>query len=204
MLSKAGGRRQGVQAKSLTRRGKPGWSPTAVALSAQCKILDVSETGVRIESRLFVKSGDALQLAIELEQGRTLRCGLQVVHARSLRFGSKIASISPEDGERLAHIFNDRVQTSYDAGSPFPSYCLISWTGPHRPCSRLKTRSSISRSSASGTQSTTLLISGPLTGRGFSRLFKKAVQQARRRIETGATVLVVKPAEQWLATAFAV
>ncbi len=82
-------------------------------LSAPCKVLDVSETGVRIESRMFVKSGDALQLVIELEQGRTLTCGLEVVHVRSPKFGSKITSISPEDRERLAHIFDDRVQTSF-------------------------------------------------------------------------------------------
>lgn len=83
------------------------------ALSAPCKILDVSDTGVRIESRLFVKSGDALQLMIELEQGRVLSCGLQVVHVRSPKFGSKITSISPEDRERLTHIFDDHVQTSF-------------------------------------------------------------------------------------------
>jgi hypothetical protein len=83
------------------------------ALSAPCKVLDVSETGVRIESRLFVKSGDALQLMIELEQGRVLSCGLQVVHVRSPKFGSKITSISPEDRERLTHIFDDHVQTSF-------------------------------------------------------------------------------------------
>ena len=83
------------------------------ALSAPCKVLDVSETGVRVESRLFVKSGDALQLVIELEQGRTLTCELQVVHVRSPKFGSNITSISPEDRERLAHIFDDHVQTSY-------------------------------------------------------------------------------------------
>ena len=53
------------------------------SISAPCKVLDVSETGVRIESRLFVKSGDVLQLVIELEQGRTLTCGLQVVHVRT-------------------------------------------------------------------------------------------------------------------------
>ena len=82
-------------------------------LSAPCKVLDVSERGVRIESRLFVKSGDALQLLIELEQGRTLVCGLQVVHVRSPKFGSKITSISPEDRERLAHILDDHVQTSF-------------------------------------------------------------------------------------------
>jgi hypothetical protein len=83
------------------------------ALSAPCKVLDVSETGVRVESRLFVKGGDELQLMIELEQGRTLTCGLQVIHVRSPKFGAKITSISPEDRERLAHIFDDRLQTSF-------------------------------------------------------------------------------------------
>jgi PilZ domain len=83
------------------------------ALSASCKVLDVSETGVRIESRLFVKSGDALQLVIELDQGRTLSCSLQVIHVRSPKFGAKITSISPDDRERLSHIFDDHVQTSY-------------------------------------------------------------------------------------------
>jgi hypothetical protein len=83
------------------------------ALSALCKVLDVSETGVRIESRLFVKGGDALQLVIELEKGRTLTCGLQVVHVRSPKFGATITSISPEDRERLAHILDDHVQNSF-------------------------------------------------------------------------------------------
>ena len=83
------------------------------ALSAPCKVLDVSETGVRVESRLFVKSGDELQLMIELEQGRMLTCGLQVIHVRSPKFGAKITSISPEDRERLTHIFDDHVQTSF-------------------------------------------------------------------------------------------
>jgi PilZ domain len=83
------------------------------ALSAPCKVLDVSETGVRIESRLFVKNGDALQLVIDLDQGRTLTCGLQVVHVRSPKFGATISSISPEDRERLAHILDDHVQNSF-------------------------------------------------------------------------------------------
>jgi hypothetical protein len=33
-----------------------------------------------LKSRLFVKSGDALRLVIELEQGRTLDCELEVIH----------------------------------------------------------------------------------------------------------------------------
>ena len=83
------------------------------ALSAPCKVLDVSETGVKIESRLFVKNGDALQLVIDLEQGNTLTCGLQVVHVRAPKFGATISSISPEDRERLAHILDDHVQNSF-------------------------------------------------------------------------------------------
>jgi hypothetical protein len=83
------------------------------ALSAPCKVLDVSETGVKIESRLFVKSGDVLQLVVELDQGRTLTCGLQVVHVRSPKFGATITSISPEDRERLAHILDDHVQSNF-------------------------------------------------------------------------------------------
>ena len=83
------------------------------SLSASCKVLDVSETGVRIESRLFVKSGEALQLMIGLEQGRTLTCGLEVVYVRSPRFGARITSINPDDKERLAHILDDNVQISF-------------------------------------------------------------------------------------------
>jgi hypothetical protein len=83
------------------------------SLSVPCKILDVSEAGVKIESRLFVKSGDVLQLVIDLEQGRTLTCGLQVVHVQSPKFGATISSISPEDRERLAHILDDHVQNSF-------------------------------------------------------------------------------------------
>ena len=83
------------------------------SLSVPCKVLDVSETGVKIESRLFVKNGDALQLVIELDNGRTLNCGLQVVHVRSPKFGATITVISPEDRERLAHILDEHVQNSF-------------------------------------------------------------------------------------------
>lgn len=82
-------------------------------LSAPCKVLDVSETGVKIESRLFVVTSDMLQLLIELDHGKTLTCGLQVAHIRSPKVGSKTTSISPEDKERLAHILDDHVQTSF-------------------------------------------------------------------------------------------
>lgn len=86
------------------------------ALSAPCKVLDVSESGVRLESRLFVKSGDVLQLGIELEAGRSLTCELKVIHVRTLNLGAKIVSISPESRERLTHILDDHVQSSFSRG----------------------------------------------------------------------------------------
>jgi len=42
-----------------------------------------------------------------------LTCGLQVIHVRTPKVGTKIVSISPEDKERLAHILDDNVQTSF-------------------------------------------------------------------------------------------
>jgi len=85
-------------------------------LSAPCKMLDVSESGARLESRLFVKNGDILQLSIELEHGRFLTCELEVVHVRSPKLGAKITSISPEDRERLMHILDDHVQSRFLRG----------------------------------------------------------------------------------------
>lgn len=86
------------------------------ALSAPCKVLDVSESGVRLESRLFVKSGDVLQLGIELEGGRPLTCELKVIHVRTPKLGAKIVSIGPDDRERLMHILDDHVQSSFSRG----------------------------------------------------------------------------------------
>ena len=83
------------------------------SLSAPCRVLDVSENGMRIHSRLFVKNGDALGLAIELDGGGVLSCQIQVINVRSPHFGAKITAISPEDKERLSHILDDHLQNSF-------------------------------------------------------------------------------------------
>ncbi|MDF0652304.1 MAG: hypothetical protein CV081_11590 [Nitrospira sp. LK265] len=86
------------------------------SLSAPCKVLDVSEAGVRLESRLFVKSGDVLQLGIDLEGGRSLTCELEVIHVRKPKLGARIVSISPSDRERLTHVLDDLVQSNFSRG----------------------------------------------------------------------------------------
>ena len=93
----------------VTRTGRLQRGP----MSATCRILDLSESGVRIESRLFVKSGDTLQLVIEFDHGAMLTCALEVVHVRAPRFGARITSITPEDQARLAHIFDDQLQKNF-------------------------------------------------------------------------------------------
>ena len=83
------------------------------SLSAPCRVLDVSENGMRIQSRLFVKNGDALRLAIDLGGGGSLNCDIEVINARTPHFGAKITAISPEDKERLSHILDDHLQNSF-------------------------------------------------------------------------------------------
>jgi hypothetical protein len=73
--------------------------------------MNVSETGVRLQSRLFVKDGDVLDLSIELDTGRQLDCKIQVTNVRPQHFGAKILSITPEDRERLSHLLDDHLQT---------------------------------------------------------------------------------------------
>jgi len=83
------------------------------SFSAPCQVMNVSENGVRIQSRLFVRNGDALRLSIEIDDGRQLHCEIQVINVRSPHFGARILSISPEDRERLAHMLDDHLQSNY-------------------------------------------------------------------------------------------
>ena len=81
--------------------------------SAPCRVVDVSEGGIRVESRLFVKNGEALHLTIELDANRLLKCEIRVTNVRPPRFGATIVSITPDDRERLAHILDDHLQSSF-------------------------------------------------------------------------------------------
>jgi len=86
------------------------------SFSAPCRIVNISESGMRIQSRLFVKNGDTLLLSIELSGGSLLHCEIQVLNVRTPHFGAKIVSITPEDRTRLAQILDDHVQRSFSRG----------------------------------------------------------------------------------------
>ena len=95
--------------------GKPGRLHRG-SFSAPCQVMNVSETGVRIQSRLFVKNGDVLRLSIELDGGRQLGCEIQALNVGSRQFGAKILSISSDDRERLSHILDDHMQNRFLLG----------------------------------------------------------------------------------------
>jgi hypothetical protein len=82
-------------------------------LSLPCKVVDVSEAGVRLDSRMLVKAGETIQLVIEVAPEKVVTCQLQVVYVRSPRLGAKIASISPDDKDRLAQFLDDRVLENF-------------------------------------------------------------------------------------------
>ena len=86
------------------------------SFSAACRVVNLSEAGMRVQSRLLVKNGETLGLSIELGEGRQLACEIQVINVRSPHFGAKIVSISPDDRERLAHILDDHLQSSFLRG----------------------------------------------------------------------------------------
>ena len=83
------------------------------ALSVPCKVVDISEDGVRLDSRMLVRAGDTVQLVIEVAPEKVVTCQLQVVYVRSLRLGAKILSISPDDKERLTQFLDDRVLSNF-------------------------------------------------------------------------------------------
>jgi len=116
MIPATGGLIAGFKRKhSRVDMGRPGRLQRG-ALSASCKVIDVSESGVRLGSRLFVKKGEVLRLLIELDGGKTLTCELEVVYVRAPKLGARIMVISTEDRERLMHILDDHIQSSFSRG----------------------------------------------------------------------------------------
>lgn len=83
------------------------------ALVTPCKVVDVSDSGVHLESRLVVKPGDIVQLSIECGREETLTCEVEVVHARAPKIGAKITSMTLENQSRFTRMLDDDVQNVF-------------------------------------------------------------------------------------------
>ena len=80
---------------------------------AQCKVVDVSETGVRLESRMAVKLQETVQLLIECGKAETVMCKIQVMHVHGTVIGAKIVSITPEDQARFTRMLDDDAENAF-------------------------------------------------------------------------------------------
>ena len=78
-----------------------------------CKVVDVSDSGVHLESRLAVKPGDVVQLSIEYGGEEAFTCEVEVVHVRAPKIGAKITSMTPENQARFTQMLDDDVQNAF-------------------------------------------------------------------------------------------
>ena len=106
----------GFQTEVIESRDRQAGGVASRHLAVTCRMVNVCESGIRVQSRLFVKNGDALHLSIDLDGGRQLNCEIRVTNVRSPHFGATIVSISPEDRERLVRILDDHLQSSFSRG----------------------------------------------------------------------------------------
>lgn len=83
------------------------------ALMVPCRVVDVSDSGVHLESRLVVKPGDVVQLSIECRREGTFACEVEVVHVRGLKIGARITSMTPENQARFTQMLDDDVQNTF-------------------------------------------------------------------------------------------
>lgn len=83
------------------------------ALVMPCNVIDVSDSGVHLESRLVLKPGDVAQLSIECRREGTFTCEVEVVHVRALKIGARITSMTPENQARFTQMLDDDVQNAF-------------------------------------------------------------------------------------------
>lgn len=97
---------------SRVQSGRVGWLQRG-ALVASCKVVDVSDSGVHLESSLMLKPGDRVHLSIECAREETLTCEVEVVHVRASKIGAKITSMTPENQSRFTRMLDDDVQNVF-------------------------------------------------------------------------------------------
>ena len=56
---------------------------------ASCRVKDLTQNGVRLETALLVHAGDTLDLAFDLTPTRRFQCGIQVVAGNGSFLGAR-------------------------------------------------------------------------------------------------------------------
>lgn len=97
---------------SRVQSGRPGRLQRG-AIVVPCTVIDVSDSGVHLESRLSVKPGDALHLTIDCGKEEILACEVAVVHVQAQKIGARITSMTSENQARFARMLQDDVENAF-------------------------------------------------------------------------------------------
>lgn len=89
-----------VQLAGTVRRG---------AETAPCEVLDLTESGFRIQTGLSGAVGEELQLDFTLPGGRAIHCAVQVTNIMPPYVGVRITGISPEQQQQLSRFIEQLI-----------------------------------------------------------------------------------------------
>lgn len=83
------------------------------AVVMPCTVVDASDSGVHLESRLAVKPGDEARLSIDCGREGTFTCEVEVVHVRAEKIGARIISMTSENQTRFTRMLQDDVENAF-------------------------------------------------------------------------------------------
>jgi len=72
-----------------------------------CKVVDLTEKGVRLEIDGAFGVGDELHLEFALTESERLRCTIHITHIRLPSVGAEIVRMAPDDQERLSRFIEE-------------------------------------------------------------------------------------------------
>lgn len=73
---------------------------------APCRVMDVTEKGIRLTTHLQAAKGDTLELSFQLTHDVTIHCHIEATFTHPPQVGGRISAISSDHQMALAHFLN--------------------------------------------------------------------------------------------------
>ena len=80
---------------------------------AACRIIDLTQEGVRLETTLAVQAGERLRLSFELTPDTLLRCQVEVLSISTPYVGARFVDLSPRSRHSLITFVEDLLDINF-------------------------------------------------------------------------------------------
>ena len=80
---------------------------------AACRIIDLTQEGVRLETTLTVQTGERLWLSFDLTPDTPLRCQVEVLSVSTPYVGARFVDLSPRSRHSLDTFIDDLLDTNF-------------------------------------------------------------------------------------------